>query len=529
MAHIPFETAADYFSRFSLFSLLGITLFLPLAVRVIYNLYFHPLSKFPGPWYAAVSSFPIALISIVEREPEWLLHVTRKYGKGDLPVRIAPALLLFPKPSALRDIYWDPKNNTKGRLYGTGALGAPSIFTLLSGDEHRELRKALGGAQWGFTHLKTVWEPRIDDLLRLFTRRMTEFAEKGEVINLGDKVAQFAGDVMTMVAFNEPWGFVDTSTDRRRILQSFRSGMRFFGLAGRWLWLRETVLPSPLGPYLIPKAGDKEGMGWLASEADRVLTEREKMIDEMNYTQDDAPQKDYTQYAIEARKKSGDGDAPLSRTEKHAHLTLLIQAGADTTGTALGSTLRFLLLNPACLSKCQKEIQEADTAGLLSAPVQFEETRSHLRYMMACISESLRLNPPALNLFSRASPRGEGGRAGGSNINGVVVPEGVEFTSNAWVVQRDPELYGPDPEVYRPERWLEGDKRTAELESGMFVWGVGPRICLGKDIAVMELYKVLPEIIRRFDIELLEAGRFRVIGGVAFNAGFMVKLFAKKV
>lgn len=118
------------------------------------------------------------------------------------------------------------------------------------------------------------------------------------------------------------------------------------------------------------------------------------------------------------------------------------------------------------------------------------------------------------------------------------------MTSYAYCVQRDHELYGDDAETFRPERWLESEERAFELEAKQFTFGMGPRVCLGKDVAVMEMYKLLPEvssvfvswfpglrgvltlrqIVRRFDIELLEPGRYVVDGGVAYNVGFMARL-----
>lgn len=197
-----------------------------------------------------------------------------------------------------------------------------------------------------------------------------------------------------------------------------------------------------------------------------------------------------------------DDGSPLNAVEKRAHATLLIQAGADTTGTAMGCTLRFLLTHPAVLRTARAEIEEADKAGKLSRPVlSYEESRVHLPYFGACIKEAMRLHPPATNLFARIVP--EGGKrfrssSAGAGADEFVVPAGTEITSNAYVVQRDPALWGPDPEVYRPERWFDdNDMRGAnasELEAGMFVFGTGPRVCLGKDIAMLEISKLLPEV-----------------------------------
>lgn len=187
--------------------------------------------------------------------------------------------------------------------------------------------------------------------------------------------------------------------------------------------------------------------------------------------------------AIDARM---DGK-PLSPLEKRAHVTLLIQAGADTTGTALGSTLRFLTTNPDKGKKALEEIQNADAAGLLSTPVKYEEVRQHLPYFVGCIKESLRLNPPATNLFARVvGPQGK-------KIGDHFVPPGTEITTQAYIVQRDPTLYAPDPHEFRPERWLDENK-SLELDAASFAFGMGSRVCLGKDIAIMELYKLLPEV-----------------------------------
>lgn len=180
----------------------------------------------------------------------------------------------------------------------------------------------------------------------------------------------------------------------------------------------------------------------------------------------------------------------LTLAQKQAHLTLLFQAGADTTGTGLGSILRFITTNPKYLSRVQHEIDKAAEAGLLSDTIQYEETRTHLPFTVACIKEGHRLHPPITNIFPRVVP------AGGCTIDGVFVPSGANVMSFSYVVQRDPELYGPDPESFRPERWLDDDDdgKVSKMESGIFAFGMGSRICLGKDLALLETYKFVPEV-----------------------------------
>ena len=101
----------------------------------------------------------------------------------------------------------------------------------------------------------------------------------------------------------------------------------------------------------------------------------------------------------------------------------------------------------------------------------------------------MRLHPPATNIFARLVP------PGGKTIDGVYVPGGVEITSHAYTMHRDKAWFGEDAEEFRPERWLEcGEEAALNMEKGLFYWGMGFRICIGKDIATMELFKVIPEV-----------------------------------
>ncbi|KAF6814624.1 cytochrome p450 [Colletotrichum plurivorum] len=516
-------------------ALAAASILLALLLRIIYNLYFHPLSRFHGPWYAASFSIVNATISVFKKEPQWILSLVQRYGgrsyfinlqacsvnplttEADKPIRIAPGVLLFPQPAALKDIYCNPKCDTKTELYGSGVLGPPHIFTTLDSSRHKVLRKALGGPQWSVGALKRNWESRFDSHIRLFIRQMAEIAEKNEPVILSDKAAEFAADIMTLVCFSEPWGFVADKADQRQLLHTWRNGLFAISFLTRFRWLRDRVSRAWWGVYLLPSPEDKVGMGYIIGQANKQVTERERRIEDEGYSQE---YPDFMQFCLEARING----QPLTPSQKRAHISLLIVAGSDTTGTAMGSILRYFMKYPAVLARVRAEIAAAERAGRLSTPIQYEETRENLPFFVACMKETIRLQPSAAQLFGRVAP------AGGTIVDGVWVPPGTDMTAVSYAVQRDPALYAPDPEVYRPERWLEGEvggntkEVISEMEAANFGFGMGSRVCLGQDVARFEIYKMVPEFVRRFDFEMKEEGRFVVIGGMGLNEGLVAQL-----
>ena len=161
------------------------------------------------------------------------------------------------------------------------------------------------------------------------------------------------------------------------------------------------------------------------------------------------------------------------------------------------------------------EIDSATKRGLLSSPIpQYAEVLAHLPYYVACVHETMRLCPPLPTIFPRlVSP-------GGIELAGKFVPEGIEVTCNSYFVHRDRAVYGEDADEFRPERWLEDTNKAKIYAKYNFAFGYGARICLGKDIAMMELFKGPLEFLRRFQFEdATDEGKkaeFVIKGGLGF-------------
>ena len=163
-------------------------------------------------------------------------------------------------------------------------------------------------------------------------------------------------------------------------------------------------------------------------------------------------------------------------------------AGSDSTSTAVQSTLLAIISHPRVYQKLKAEIYIAVTEDLVSNPIRHSEARN-LPYLNACIFEGLRRFPPVSQLRERIVP------PEGDYINGFRVPGGTFIGFNAWGTQLDG-IFGKDPEVFRPERWLISDKERLEAmhETLGLIFGHGSTKCLGVSMAMIELEKMIFEV-----------------------------------
>jgi hypothetical protein len=95
---------------------------------------------------------------------------------------------------------------------------------------------------------------------------------------------EFAADIMTMLSFTDPWGFVKYSRDERGILSSWRQGLDIFGFVGRSKFVQKYVVCLPgVGSLILPKTTDAGGMGYLINQAITQVQNREEIMASKGY------------------------------------------------------------------------------------------------------------------------------------------------------------------------------------------------------------------------------------------------------
>jgi cytochrome P450 len=180
-------------------------------------------------------------------------------------------------------------------------------------------------------------------------------------------------------------------------------------------------------------------------------------------------------------------------------------AGSETTAISLSAVFYFLLKNPHTLARLREEIDESGRKGLFSdldtGLVTWTESQK-LPYLDACVKEAFRLHPAAGLPLERIVPEP------GMEICGHFVKGGTIVGCSAWIIHMNKEVFGEDVEVYRPERWLvdetkvreKEEQRIKEMNGTMFQFGMGSRTCIGKNISLLEVYKLVPSMLRRFEV-----------------------------
>ncbi|KAI9255174.1 cytochrome P450 [Phascolomyces articulosus] len=172
---------------------------------------------------------------------------------------------------------------------------------------------------------------------------------------------------------------------------------------------------------------------------------------------------------------------------------LFLIAGSETTSNTTGFAMINLLKHPHVLATLREEI---DSVPMEEGQKLFKhEQLKNLPYLNAVINETMRMDSIAVNGVERTTDHDMvfGGR--------LFVPKGVVVHCNIYHAQMNPE-YWPEPNKFKPERWLEGSNIPADTEA-FFPFSIGSRNCIGKGFAQIEMRVSIANLVRLYDFEAI--------------------------
>lgn len=177
-----------------------------------------------------------------------------------------------------------------------------------------------------------------------------------------------------------------------------------------------------------------------------------------------------------------------------------VVAGSDTVAIELRAVMYYLCKD---LSKQRKLQAELDAANF-STVAQWSEIVD-LPYLDAVAHEALRLHPATGLPLERIIPD-----SGLVLSDGRYLAPGTVVGMNPWVLQRNVDVYGADVDQFKPERWLKQEdelpstyqRRLSRMRDTLLTFGFGKRMCSGRHLALVEIYKVIATLFSRFKFQL---------------------------
>jgi cytochrome P450 len=203
----------------------------------------------------------------------------------------------------------------------------------------------------------------------------------------------------------------------------------------------------------------------------------------------DASRNDILTLLLSARDESGE---PLTDLELRDELMTLLVAGHETTATALTWALYWIHKLPAVRHELSTELDALE--GSLDPAVLFR-----LPYLNAVCCETLRIYPVGLLTFPRVTKSR-------IELTGSLLEPGTIVVGCIYLTHHREDIY-PDPDVFKPERFLE--RRYSPFEYLPF--GGGIRRCLGMAFAQFEMKLVLSGLLSGFELGLADTHSVRPV------------------
>ncbi|KAI4717658.1 cytochrome P450 [Aureobasidium sp. EXF-10727] len=464
---------------------------------IMYARFLHPLRHIPGPFWASVTRL-------------WMVHRIRQ---GDMEVvqrrlhaqygplvRIAPDEVACADPDAIRNIYRTQAPLAKTHFYpvwGSNNFSKyPDLFVDTDEKLHSSRRRIVNNV-YSMSTILTL-EAYIDDCSAVLLQRLDEFAASETVVNLGQWLHWYAFDVIGEIFFGKAFGFMSEGKDYQSYIQSLETLVPV---------ICQAAVASPMAQRLILGSASINPATRKAMKAMAHIENAAHTSVDSRLQDEETGRQDLLRHLLDIMRSKGDKvDFGIGEVKLQAFSALF--AGADTTAIALRSVFYHLLKHPHVLEELRLELDTATREGRLSNPPRFAEA-SKLPLLSATIKEAMRLHPSV----GLTMPRIVGDS--GLEVAGTVIPKGWKIGMNAAVVGRSKAIYGPDADEFRPQRWLESGGETLDRYS--LVFGGGTRTCIGKNISLSEIHKVVPLIIQRYDISLKHPERDWTTKNAWFN------------
>ncbi|KAK4096971.1 cytochrome P450 [Parathielavia hyrcaniae] len=471
---------------------------IPVLIVAIYHLLFHPLARIPGPRLAALSNIWQGLHVREGRIHELAKTLHGEYGPV---VRVGPNEVWFNSREAFKQIYCH--RYKKSDFYLATALNRPIVDWRLNThfpdtldflsefDVARyRVQRRLIGPIYSTSHLRN-FEPAIDGVVKAVISALT--ALDGAEVDLKEWMHIIAVECLGAVVLSWSPGYIKNRSDGGTSAQGYLGWKRksIFGLfptvtalsfsfktLGRVfsnVWGVTFKTPKNFKPFFTP----------IYQKTSRRIVNALHRPVQPGLKADD--RKDLLADLIHLHKSRPE----FTETYLRRLAVTNFGAGHETMCSALTAIMAMIGSHSEVHCKVAEEVRR------ISHSLTYDDVVG-LRYTQASMREAQRLHPVIAMALPRSVPHD------GMHLHGHFFPTNTVVGCNPVALHRNPDIFGADADRYNPLRWLSGDDdaRIRMMERTHLIWGGGARTCPGRHLADLVLSKVVPMLLKEFDVEI---------------------------
>ncbi|KAH7089414.1 cytochrome P450 [Paraphoma chrysanthemicola] len=455
--------------------LLGVCFISYWVIPFLHGLIVSPTRDVPGPLLARITRW-YEFFAVLRGDSN--VEYMKLHNRFGHVVRMGPNRYSFSDPRDVRIIYELGGKFIKSEFYHPLLAPKPddqNIFAIRDPAVHKARRRKIANLYSMSTMVS--YEGAVDRMNKICMGKLTALASKGRKFSLPNFLQWYAFDVIGEITFNESFRMMENEGDVTGMIDGIHKANNYLAHTG--------IIPDfhPWIMRLQSLLGSKGALVFLKYTLDQIDKHRVS-----NSKGTDGVSSDSFLAKLIALQKEDKVSMPHILDACGSN----IGAGSDTTAISLSASIYYIYHHRNVLAKLRDEIDMMAHKGLISDPITFQEAQS-MPYLQAVIKESLRVHPAVGTILPRKVPKG------GVKLAGTFFPEGTDVGANAWVLHYSKDIYGDDAADYKPERWLEAKADNDSRDSMMLAFGAGSRSCIGKNISLLEITKLLPQIVRKLD------------------------------
>ncbi|KAI5352935.1 hypothetical protein L3X38_005827 [Prunus dulcis] len=399
---------------------------------------------------------------------------TKIYGKNFLQWHGSRAQLVITEPELCKEIL-----NNKGRAYPkreptniSKTLLGDGLVATTKAEKWAKLRRLATHAFHGES-LKSMIPEMVASAENMLERWKVY---EGKEIEVYEEFRLFTSEVISRTAFGS----------------SYTEGQDIFGMLMKLgsLVFKNIFKVRVPGISKLFKTSDEIKSEQLEKGIHASITEMVKKRETKKMTgENDSFGSDFLGLLLKANHETNENQR-ISVQEIIDECKTFYFAGQETTNTLLAWTVFLLALHTDWQEEARKEVLQLFGKGTPNL-----DGIGKLTTMSMIINETLRLYPPAVLVLRNVEREVRLGK--------LIVPSNLELVVSIVALHHDPQIWGQDVQLFKPERFSEGIAKATNNNVGAFIpFSMGPRICVGLNFATTEAKIALSMILQRYAFTL---------------------------